>query len=91
MKKSSEITVNKPGDKLQVEIKDESMEKTIIKMEQRITDLDIIIAVILKDISQIKGTEQRTTEDIIAEYVLLTDDEKSEILTNIGGEIIGNI
>jgi hypothetical protein len=30
------------------------------------------------------GAEQRTKEDIIAEYVLLTDDEKSEILTNIG-------
>lgn len=37
-------------------------------------------------------TEQRTAEDIITEYVLLTEDEKAEILSNlrslnnIGGE-----
>lgn len=30
--------------------------------------------------------EQRTAEDIITEYVLLSEDEKIEILNNIGGE-----
>ena len=30
--------------------------------------------------------EQRSAEDIITEYVLLTEEEKTEILNNIGGE-----
>ena len=34
--------------------------------------------------------EQWGTEEIIAEYVLLTEEEKTEILNNIGGEIIGD-
>jgi len=33
--------------------------------------------------------EQRTAEDIISEYILLTEDEKTEILNNIGGEEVG--
>jgi len=33
--------------------------------------------------------EQRTKEDIITEYVLLTEEEKTEILNNIGGEVVG--
>lgn len=42
-------------------------------------------------ITQRMETEQRTAEKMIMEYPLLTQEEKSEILNNIGGEIIGNI
>ncbi len=35
--------------------------------------------------------EQRGKEEIVAEYVLLTEEEKAEIANNIGGELIGNI
>jgi hypothetical protein len=34
-------------------------------------------------------TEDRSAEDIISEYILLTEDEKIEILDNIGGEEVG--
>lgn len=34
--------------------------------------------------------EQRTKEDLITEYVLLTEEEKTEILNNIGGEVVGS-
>lgn len=40
-------------------------------------------------IKQRMETEQRTAEDIITEYVLLKEDEKAEILNNIGGEEVG--
>jgi hypothetical protein len=36
-------------------------------------------------------TEDRSAKDIITEYILLTEDEKAEILNNIGGETVGNI
>lgn len=41
-------------------------------------------------ITQRMEVEQRTAEDIIAEYTLLTEEEKTKILNNIGGEVIGN-
>lgn len=41
-------------------------------------------------ITQRIEAEQRTAGDIIAEYVLLADEEKTKILNNIGGEVIGN-
>ena len=40
-------------------------------------------------IKQRMEVEQRTAGDIIAEYVLLADEEKTEILNNIGGEEVG--
>ena len=47
--------------------------------------------IFVRVIAQRMESEQRTKEDIIAEYVLLTGEEKEEILSNIGGEMIGNI
>lgn len=47
--------------------------------------------IFVRVIKQRMEVEQRTKEDIITEYVLLTEEDKEEILNNIGGEIIGNI
>lgn len=47
--------------------------------------------IFVRVIKQRMETEQRTAEEIITGYPLLTEEEKAEILNNIGGELIGNI
>ena len=47
--------------------------------------------IFVRAIKQRMEVEQRGKEEIVAEYVLLTEEEKGEILNNIGGELIGNI
>ena len=47
--------------------------------------------IFVRAIKQRTEIEQRTKEDIIAEYVLLSEEDKEEILNNIGGKMIGNI
>ena len=42
--------------------------------------------IFVRAIKQRMESEQRTAEDIITEYVLLREEEKAEILNNIGGE-----